>query len=211
MSNSRTVSRNSAQLKDYSHTLEQKVEERTKALQIANQELESLVNLDGLTQVANRRYFDAYLAQEWRRLAREQQQLSLILLDVDFFKRYNDHYGHQAGDDCLVKVSQAVKQAIKRPADLVARYGGEEFVVVLPNTNIQGAAVVAQRIQDELQRLQIFHVKSEVSPLVTLSLGLACQIPIPGTDSGHLVGNADEALYMAKRQGRNRYCFYSKD
>ncbi|ELS01563.1 diguanylate cyclase (GGDEF) domain-containing protein [Xenococcus sp. PCC 7305] len=198
-----------AKLEDYSHTLEKKVEERTKELQNANQELERLANLDGLTKLANRRYFDEYLAREWKRMLREQKSLSLILFDVDFFKRYNDHYGHQAGDDCLVKVAQAAKQAVKRPADLVARYGGEEFVVVLPNTDFEGASAIAKRIQDELQQFQIAHEKSEVSPFLTISIGLTYQIPTPGHDCKQMVGEADAALYMAKRQGRNRYCLYS--
>lgn len=198
-----------AKLKDYSHTLEQKVEERTQELQNANQELERLANLDGLTQVANRRYFDDYLAREWKRMAREQQALSLILFDVDFFKRYNDHYGHQAGDDCLVQVAQAAKKAVKRPGDLVARYGGEEFVVVLPNTDIEGASAIAKRIQDKLENFQIAHDKSEVSSFVTISMGLTCQTPIPTIDSKQMIGEADAALYIAKRQGRNRYSVYS--
>ena len=198
-----------AKLEDYSHTLEKKVEERTKKLQNVNQELERLANLDGLTQVANRRYFNDYLARELKRMAREQKSLSLILFDVDFFKRYNDHYGHQAGDDCLVKVAQAAKQAIKRPADLVARYGGEEFVVVLPNTDLDGASAIAKRIQDELQHFQIAHDKSEVSPFVTISIGLTCQTPTSDTDSKQMIGEADAALYMAKQQGRNRYYLYS--
>ncbi len=197
-----------AKLEDYSHILEQKVDERTKELQDVNQELERLANLDGLTQVANRRYFDDYLAREWKRMTREQKPLSLILFDVDFFKRYNDHYGHQVGDDCLVKVAQAAKQAVKRPADLVARYGGEEFVIVLPKTDLDGAIAIAKNIQDELLYLQIAHEKSEVSRFVTISIGIACQIPTPDTDSKQMIGEADAALYMAKRQGRNRYCLY---
>ena len=198
-----------SQLEDYSYTLERKVEERTRELRNANQELERLANLDGLTQVANRRYFDDYLIQEWKRMAREKQPLSLILFDVDFFKHYNDRYGHQAGDDCLIQVAQAAQQAVKRPADLIARYGGEEFVVVLPNTDIEGASTIAKSIQNELQRCQIAHDKSAVGPFVTISMGLNCQIPIPGTDSKQMIRKADAALYMAKQQGRNLYCIYS--
>ena len=199
-----------AKLEDYSHTLEKKVEERTRELKIANQELERLANMDGLTKVANRRYFEEYLAREWRRMAREKQSLSLILFDVDFFKRYNDHYGHQAGDDCLVQVAQAAQQVLKRPADLLARYGGEEFVVVLPNTNLDGASAIAKRIQDQLQQFQIAHDKSEVSPFVTISIGLTCQTPTPSIDSKQMIGEADAALYLAKRQGRNRYCLHNR-
>lgn len=180
------------------------------ALEAANQELERLANLDGLTQVANRRYFDTYLTQEWQRLAREQQPLALILFDVDSFKRYNDHYGHQAGDDCLIQLSQVARQAIRRPADLLARYGGEEFAVVLPNTDIKGATAIAQKIQTLLHQSQIAHAQSDVNAFVTISLGLSCQIPMPGSDASRLIGQADAALYRAKRQGRNRYCCYQQ-
>ena len=197
------------QLEDYSHTLERKVEERTKALVIANQELERLANLDGLTQVANRRYFDEYFAWEWRRLAREKQPLSLILFDVDFFKSYNDCYGHQAGDECLIKVAQAAKKSIKRPADLVARYGGEEFAIILSNTEVQGAIAIAQRAQEKLKQFHIPHLQSEINTFVTISLGIACQIPGLNSDYTQLVKDADSALYRAKRQGRNRYCLHT--
>lgn len=179
------------------------------ALEAANTELKRLANLDGLTQIANRRYLDTYLTQEWQRLAREKQPLSLILFDVDFFKRYNDHYGHQAGDDSLIKVAQTIQKNVKRPADLVARYGGEEFAIVLPNTHLQGAVAIAQRIQAALQSLQIVHAQSEVGPFLTISLGLTSQTPQPGTDASQLIWEADTALYQAKREGRNCYRIYS--
>ncbi len=173
-----------------------------------NQELERLAHLDGLTQVANRRYLDSYFIHEWQRMAREQQPLCLILFDVDCFKAYNDHYGHPAGDQCLVQIAQAAKTIIKRPADLVARYGGEEFAIVLPNTTQQGAIEIAQHLQRAIQQLKIVHSQSAVNPLLTISLGIACQIPVPGTESEQLLEQADQALYRAKRQGRNRYCSY---
>ncbi|MEA5466638.1 diguanylate cyclase domain-containing protein [Leptothoe sp. PORK10 BA2] len=176
-----------------------------------NLELERLAHLDGLTQVANRRYLDSYLTQEWQRMAREQQTLSLILFDVDFFKLYNDHYGHPAGDHCLVQIAQTAQQTIKRPADLVARYGGEEFAIVLPNTTQQGAIEIAQHLQTAIQQLQIAHSQSTVNPLLTISLGLACEIPTPGTRPDQLLAQADKALYRAKQQGRNRYCVYAPE
>ncbi|MEE3719659.1 diguanylate cyclase [Tumidithrix elongata RA019] len=175
------------------------------ALQSANQQLEALVNFDGLTKVANRRCFDARLQEEWKRLAREQQALSLILFDLDSFKRYNDFYGHLAGDDCLIKVAQAARASVNRASDLVARYGGEEFVVLLPNTSLEGAISVAVNIQHMIQALAIPHERSDVKSVVTVSLGIASLIPSIETQPDILIGQADWALYQAKQQGRDRY------
>lgn len=174
------------------------------ALQAMNHELQRLAALDGLTQVANRRHFDQYLQQEWRRLAREQQPLSLLLCDVDYFKAYNDHYGHQAGDDCLIQVASAMSQAMHRPADLVTRYGGEEFAIVLPNTERAGALIVAENIRHTVQELKIPHIHSQVSQFVTVSIGVACVIPLTDYPPEALVALSDEALYQAKHDGRNR-------
>lgn len=170
----------------------------------ANQQLRQLAWLDGLTQVANRRRFDEYLQYEWRRLARDQAPLSLILCDVDFFKVYNDTYGHLTGDICLQQVAAAIREAIRRPADLVARYGGEEFAVILPNTPSVGAVHVAEEIQSRVKALKIDHPKSQVCPYVTLSLGVATTIPAPKTSPMILIGLADRALYQAKAEGRDR-------
>ena len=169
-----------------------------------NLELKRLANLDGLTQVANRRRFDDYLAQEWKRSLREEQYLSLILCDVDYFKAYNDSYGHLAGDECLQKVAQTMSNYVKRPADLVARYGGEEFVVVLPNTPAKGAQQVAATLKHQLEELQLPHAQSLVKPYVTMSLGVASVIPRSNLSLEDLIACADVALYEAKRQGRNR-------
>ncbi|MBE9227272.1 diguanylate cyclase [Phormidium sp. LEGE 05292] len=196
-------------LEQYAHTLEQKVADRTAELEKANQELQRLATLDGLTKVANRRYFDEYLVQEWQRLARAKQPLSLVMCDVDYFKAYNDYYGHQGGDDCLRQIALAMNRAVKRPADLLARYGGEEFVVILPNTEIQGAVSVAQAIQKEIQQLKMPHAKSDVSEYVTLSLGVSGVIPHQNLAPEKLIATADEALYEAKKQGRNRVLFKS--
>ncbi|MFY7805747.1 MAG: diguanylate cyclase domain-containing protein [Limnoraphis robusta] len=188
-------------------TIVKDITERQKilaALEEANQKLQDLANIDGLTQVANRRSFDETLDREWCRATREQQPISLILCDVDYFKAYNDHYGHQAGDECLVQVAQAMAQAVKRSTDLVARYGGEEFVVILPNTDVDGAVQVAELIRDQIRQLHIPHVKSDISQYITLSLGISSQIPSCLTASNLLVNAADHALYQAKQQGRDR-------
>jgi diguanylate cyclase (GGDEF)-like protein/PAS domain S-box-containing protein len=174
------------------------------ALEEANRKLQHLANIDGLTQIANRRSFDETLNREWCRATREQQPLSLILCDVDYFKAYNDYYGHLQGDECLIQVAQAISQVVKRPSDLVARYGGEEFVVILPNTEGSGALKIAQLIQDQIRQLQSPHVKSDVSPYITLSLGISSIIPSGMTSSEQLVNAADRALYQAKQQGRNQ-------
>ena len=173
-------------------------------LEAANQQLKRLATLDGLTQLANRRRFDEYMEQEWRRLATEQLPLSLILCDVDFFKLYNDTYGHQAGDEALKQVASALGQTVKRPADLVARYGGEEFAIVLPNTNKHGVLYVAECIHQAIRSLKIVHATSQVSAYITLSIGVANVIPCPKTSSTALVAAADAGLYQAKRAGRDR-------
>ncbi len=171
------------------------------------EKLKRLANVDGLTQVANRRRFDECLDAEWRRCLRDQNYLSLILCDVDFFKAYNDTYGHQAGDDCLVKVAKAISQSVKRPGDLVARYGGEEFAVILPNTHMAGAMEVGELIRTQLSGLQIPHAKSLVSRYVTLSLGVSSIIPTLELSPELLVAAADKALYQAKSQGRDCVLF----
>ncbi|EIJ44185.1 diguanylate cyclase (GGDEF) domain-containing protein [Beggiatoa alba B18LD] len=187
--------------------LAQEIQERRKAeaeLAKANQELQRLASLDGLTQLANRRRFDEYLDQEWRRATRDNSPLSLILCDVDYFKPYNDNYGHQAGDECLQQVAKAMSQAVKRPADLVARYGGEEFAVILPNTDTEGAKTVAVNIADAVKALQLPHRASQVQPFVTLSIGIANVYPNRHLSMLLLIKTADEALYQAKETGRNR-------
>ena len=180
-------------------------------LKTSNQQLRELVTIDGLTQLANRRRFDEYLTQEWKRAAREQMPISLLLGDLDFFKRYNDTYGHQAGDDCLRSCGAAIMNSVKRPADLAARYGGEEFVLVLPNTETNGAICVAQKIREKIAALKIVHAKSTVSGYITLSLGIATLIPEPNKSLEKLILAADTALYEAKRAGRDRYVIYAPE
>lgn len=178
------------------------------ALQQANLKLERLARLDGLTEIPNRRCFDEFLDQQWRLLIREKQFLSLIIFDVDHFKLYNDCYGHQAGDECLIKIAHAAQQVLKRPADLLARYGGEEFAVILPNTDETGASNIAAQIQLAIKALSISHVKSK-EQIVTLSLGIASQIPSTDRTSKEFISEADQALYLAKQQGRDCWIHYN--
>ncbi len=177
-------------------------------LQAANQELEYLARYDGLTQVANRRHFDEHLANEWQRMEREQKPLGLVMCDIDFFKVYNDHYGHIAGDSCLRAVARALRQTINRAGDLVARYGGEEFALILPNTDLAGTRAIAAKIQAAIADLQLPHAHSEIASHVTLSLGLVSLVPGSNLSSEILISWADAALYEAKQTGRNRYCWY---
>lgn len=180
-------------------------------LQQVNQKLEELANLDGLTKIANRRCFDQRIQAEWFRLSREQQPLSLIMLDIDAFKAYNDFYGHLAGDDCLGLIAQEIAKIVKRPADMVARFGGEEFVILLPNTDTQGAIKLAEEIQGLLRKLAIPHKLSQISETVTVSQGIATLFPDLDRIPNLLIGQADGALYQAKDAGRNRYIVASSD
>jgi len=182
--------------------------EMSRDLASANRELEKLSRQDGLTGIANRRYFDSYLVTEVRRAAREKAPVSLILSDVDHFKAFNDCYGHQAGDDCLRRVAAALSSAGRRPADLAARYGGEEFAIVLPGTVLEGAVDVAQAVSRVIDGLAIPHARSAVDQNVTLSQGVVSLIPEKESASEDLIQRADQALYMAKQQGRNRYVVF---
>ncbi|MBD2612684.1 MAG: diguanylate cyclase domain-containing protein [Nostoc sp. ZfuVER08] len=173
-------------------------------MQATNEELKRQINLDSLTQIANRRRFDECFKIEWCRLKRDRLPLSLILLDIDFFKLYNDTYGHLMGDDCLQQVATALKSVVQRPADLVARYGGEEFVVILPNTENQGAIFVAEKILETVRNLAIPHIKSSINTYVTVSIGFASIVPNFKLSPRHLIEAADTALYQAKLQGRDR-------
>jgi diguanylate cyclase (GGDEF)-like protein len=187
--------------------LQNEIEERKrveKALEKANRELEQLASLDGLTHIANRRQFDATLAREWKRLSRDAKPLSLIICDIDFFKKYNDTYGHVSGDDCLIKVAEAITSAVHRPADMVARYGGEEFAVIIPETDLGGAVMVAEKIRKAVTELAIPHANSEVAPVISLSLGVTAMAPEPEKPRQTIILCADELLYQAKATGRNR-------
>ncbi|MCM1984950.1 response regulator [Lyngbya confervoides] len=184
--------------------LTHKVQEQAIALRRANRELRRIANLDGLTQVANRRRFDEYLSQEWHRLAREKQHLSLILCDIDYFKDYNDFYGHQAGDSCLRKIAKTIDAVLSRPADFAARYGGEEFAVILPNTPPVGALQVAEEIRSNIKVLQLPHERSRIEAHITLSLGVSCLIPSSDSSIQELIAIADRALYAAKDNGRDQ-------
>ncbi len=185
--------------------------EAESALQRANEELARLSRTDGLTGLANRRHFDEVLRAEWLRLRREKQHLSLLLTDVDFFKRYNDTYGHQPGDLCLSSVAQAIRRRVKRPGDVAARYGGEEFAVILPNTHPDGARYVAELIRGEVERLDLPHAASSVADHVTISIGVASLVPEDACSPDELIRRADEALYRAKEGGRNRTVVHAGD
>ena len=174
-------------------------------LQAANWELERLANLDGLTQIPNRRRFDEYFDQEWRRLKREKAPIALIMCDVDHFKSYNDHYGHLVGDDCLRQIAQMLERVVRRPADLVARYGGEEFAIVLPNTDLEGATHIAQQIQAAIAELALPHANAPDRNTVTVSLGIASLVPTSHCGPKCLIEIADQALYVAKSKGRSTY------
>jgi len=174
-------------------------------LQQAQTALQELANCDGLTGLANRRQFDKTLKLEWSRAVREGTPLSLLMVDVDHFKLYNDTYGHQGGDACLQFVAGAMADEQRlRVSDMVARYGGEEFAVILPATPLDGAIVVAERMRESIDGLHLVHTRSSSAPHVTVSIGAACLVPTRHSDPTRLIAAADAALYRAKREGRNR-------
>jgi diguanylate cyclase (GGDEF)-like protein len=166
--------------------------------------LESLVSIDGLTEIPNRRRFDEMLDHEWRRTMRVAASLSMIMMDIDFFKDFNDNYGHAVGDECLQKVAHTLEHSVKRASDFVARYGGEEFAAILPETTLEAALNIAERIRTNVENLEIPHAFSQVSDHVTLSLGVATLVPTSDMDPNDLLKAADNALYKAKEAGRNR-------
>jgi diguanylate cyclase (GGDEF)-like protein/PAS domain S-box-containing protein len=176
---------------------------------LAQTELERLASHDGLTGVVNRRGFDEKLHTEWSRSCREALPMALIMIDVDHFKRFNDHYGHQAGDECLKKIAAALAQSVLRPFDVVARYGGEEFAVILPSIDEVGASLVAQRILQAVAALAIPHDAAENDEYVTVSVGVAAALSLQGERSEQLIAAADRALYQAKHTGRNRIVLHS--
>jgi diguanylate cyclase (GGDEF)-like protein len=190
-------------IQDSQQQLENKVQERTVALAESNLKLRRLSMTDGLTDIANRRHFDDTLENEWKRAARSGQPLALAMLDIDWFKKYNDHYGHQAGDECLRLVAATLASSVSRTGDLVARYGGEEFVFIAPATNCQDAQALAQKVCEALHAQALPHELSAFG-CVTVSIGVAAMIPEEHAAANILVKAADEALYRAKEEGRNR-------
>ena len=195
------------ELKTKNQQLEQEIAARkaieSKLLEV-NQQLSKLATVDGLTNIANRYYFDDFFTREWQLARREQFALAVILCDLDYFKLYNDHFGHQQGDTCLQQVAQALSRAVQRPTDLVARYGGEEFAVILPRTSANNALVVAKKMRQQIKTLSLTHPDSLVGDYVSLSIGISAVIPCSKYTKKQLLVTADQALYQAKKQGRDR-------
>lgn len=178
---------------------------RERELEELTRKLQELSNQDGLTGVANRRCFEDILQIEWLRARRESSPISLLMIDIDFFKPFNDTYGHLQGDVCLIAIATAIRNSLKRPADLVARYGGEEFAAILPHTDAKGAQTIAETIMTNVDNLGVDHEASSISSRVTVSIGATTTIPDHDLDQQSLIEAADAALYEAKRDGRN--CF----
>jgi diguanylate cyclase (GGDEF)-like protein len=180
------------------------MELRTRELEQENQKLRRLSYLDGLTGISNRRHFEEIFDLEWRRACRAGTALSLIMIDADFFKAFNDAYGHQHGDNCLIRLASILRNSVNRPGDMVARYGGEEFVVVLPETEAQGASELAEVIRARVETMEITPEGLPADKAVTISLGVVTDYPTRGFSSAALISAADDALYQAKEEGRNR-------
>ena len=184
--------------------LEQQLADRAQQLDDANKALRRLATVDGLTGIANHRHFRDFLESEWRRSVRDHSPLSVIMIDIDYFKTYNDSFGHQAGDECLRRVAASLCEGARRPGDLVARYGGEEFVAVLGATDQDGALVLAERLRVRIEALGLPHPRSLCASVITVSAGVGSAFPVHTGNPDELVGEADRALYRAKREGRNR-------
>lgn len=185
------------------HEMDRRVQ-LSNELEAANRQLRWLTLTDGLTSVANRRHFDITLDNEWKRAYRYKNPVSLVMIDIDYFKKYNDYLGHQAGDDCLVKVADALKTVAKRSLDLLARYGGEEFALILPDTNLVHALDLAESARATVESLKLEHGGSEESEYVTISLGVATIVPCEASSPEDLIKAADTALYKSKEAGRNK-------
>jgi len=174
-----------------------------------NIELQRLANVDGLTGLSNRKYFNEFLEEAWKRAVRDRIPLAMLMLDVDDFKRYNDTYGHLAGDDILKKVAETIQQCVSHPSLLTARFGGEEFTVVMPNSTIDAAQALAEQLRVEILALKVPHRGSTICEYLTASVGCAATVPQHGGHAIHLLGAADEALYDAKKTGKNRVVTHS--
>lgn len=199
----RDFTRMSERIYEAHERLESMVQQRTLALEEANQKLAALSITDSLTGLANRRHFDKVLGEEWGRAMRSGSYIMLAMLDVDWFKKYNDHYGHQAGDECLRCVAHSIQAHASRVGDLVARYGGEEFVLIVTSTNPDGAQALVQSICQAVQALQLPHLLSPFG-VVTVTIGMAATVPLPSDQPTDLLQQADAALYRAKEAGRNQ-------
>lgn len=191
-------------------TRELELLETTKQLESANHILENLSAMDHLTGLANRRTFDQDVLMEWKRAQRDRNPLSILLIDVDFFKSYNDTYGHLAGDDALIQIAKVLKAVLKRPGDIVARYGGEEFAAVLPDTDETGAAKIAEEMRSKILSKKILHENSP-HKRISVSVGIATSIPTPTCSPEELIARADQALYAAKDKQRNTICIYGQE
>lgn len=207
--NARSIRKNTRKLEGIvavSRDITERIE-KEKRLHEANVTLRYISNMDGLTGIPNRRYFDEKLQEEWNRLKRNSSPFSAIMIDLDFFKKFNDFNGHLAGDECLRQIAAVFKNTVKRPADFVARYGGEEFVILLPETDEQGAAHVAALLQSNVKDLHIPYISTEEEPIVSISVGCATLIPDKNKKPEDLIKLADMELYKAKESRKNQYIF----
>lgn len=200
----RNKNASSARIAEEILQLRRRVSELTRQLEEAEKKLEVLSITDGITGVYNRRFFIEMLSREWRRALRSRKTLSLLMIEIDFFKDYSEHYGHPGGDRCLHRVADAIRHSVNRPGDLLARYGGEEFAILLPGTMQEGALHLAKKVRTNIDGLNLPHPVSKVSRQVTVSMGFSSMLPVKGSKPSILVKTADDALYQAKIQGRNR-------